>query len=171
MKPPVRLYRAAMRKAIGGLAALAATALSVSAPFPAFAQEREVPYWATIRAESVNMRVGPSVDFPIEWIYRRPGLPMKVVRLNEGWRLVEDPDGARGWIVARLLSPDRGAIVTGSGLAAMRAAPNEAAELRWRLEPGVVGRLGDCAAGWCELDVAGHRGWVRQDRLWGDGEP
>ena len=75
------------------------------------AQDRDVPYWATIRASELNMRVGPSADYRIDWVYHRPGLPVKVVRLMEGWRLIEDPDGARGWVVARLLSPDRGAIV------------------------------------------------------------
>jgi SH3-like domain-containing protein len=142
-----------------------------SAAVPAFGQEREVPYWASIRAESVNMRVGPSVDFPIEWVYRRQGLPVKVVRLNQGWRLVEDPDGTRGWIVARLLSPDRSAIVIGEAPAQMRAEPGEDGELRWRLEPGVVGRLGSCQEAWCELDVEGHRGWVPRSQLWGDGDP
>jgi len=153
---------------------LALTFLAImlaSAGVPAFGQEREVPYWASIRAESVNMRVGPSVDFPIEWIYQRQGLPVKVVRLNEGWRLVEDPDGTRGWIVARLLSPDRSAIVIGEGPADMRESAEEDADLRWQLEPGVVGRLGSCREGWCELDVEGHRGWVLEDRLWGDGDP
>lgn len=138
---------------------------------PAVAQDREVPYWATLRAEEVNMRVGPSEAYPIEWVYRRPGLPVKVVRVNQGWRLVEDPDGERGWIVARLLDPDRGAIVVGDGLAEMRAAPEASAKVLWRAEPGVTGELGDCEADWCELDVAGREGWVRAERLWGAGEP
>ncbi len=60
---------------------------------PANAQEREVPYWATLRSDEVNMRVGPGADYKIDWVYRRAGLPMKVVRLVEGWRLVEDPEG------------------------------------------------------------------------------
>ena len=138
---------------------------------PAVGQDRDVPYWATLRAEEVNMRVGPSEEFPIEWVYRRPGLPVKVVRLNEGWRLVEDPDGERGWIISRLLNPKRGAIVTGDGLAEMRASAEPGAALLWRLEPGVVGALGDCAEGWCRFDVSGHKGYVREDRLWGAGEP
>jgi len=154
----------------GRLSVLLAVALASSAA-PVAAQDREVPYWASLRAESVNMRVGPSVDFPIAWVYRRQGLPVKVVRLNEGWRLVEDPDGTRGWIVARLLSPERAAIVIGDGPAEMRAEPGEDAGLRWQLEPGVVGRLGSCQVGWCEIDVAGHRGWVARARLWGDGDP
>jgi hypothetical protein len=62
---------------------------------PAAAQDRAVPYWAALRAGEVNMRVGPSEDFPIEWVYRRQGLPVKVLRVMQGWRLVEDPT-ARG---------------------------------------------------------------------------
>ena len=138
---------------------------------PALGQDREVPYWASLRAEEVNMRVGPSEAYPIEWVYRRQGLPVKVVRLMEGWRLVEDPDGERGWIVARLLDPDRGAIVIGEGLAELRAAPEANAEVRWRAEPGVVGALGNCDDGWCELLVGGRKGWVRAERLWGAGDP
>jgi SH3-like domain-containing protein len=138
---------------------------------PAAAQGREVPYWATLRAEEVNMRVGPSEAYPIEWVYHRQGLPVKVVRVMQGWRLVEDPDGERGWIVARLLDPDRGAIVIGEGPAEMRAAPEAGAPVRWRAEPGVVGELGKCDDGWCELDVGGREGWIRAERLWGAGEP
>lgn len=137
---------------------------------PAAAQDRELPYWASLRAPEVNMRVGPSENFPIEWVYRRKGLPVKVIRVMQGWRQVEDPDGGRGWIVARLLDPARSAIVKGDGLAEMRAEAEPGARLLWRLEPGVVGVLGDCASGWCRLSVGGRAGWVRQNRLWGASE-
>lgn len=138
---------------------------------PAFAQDRDVPYWASLRATEVNMRAGPGENFPVEWVYRRQGLPVKVVRVMQGWRFVEDPDGTRGWIVARLLTPDRGALVIGDGLADMRAEPSASAELRWRVEPGVSGALGSCEAEWCEFDVAGRSGWIEAARIWGDGEP
>lgn len=135
------------------------------------AQDRETPYWASIRAEEVNMRVGPSQDYKIDWVYKRKGLPVKVIRVMEGWRLIEDPDGAQGWVVARLLNPARGAVVIGEGLAAIRAEPNASSTLRWNAEPGVVGALGNCEADWCEFDVGGRKGWVEQARLWGAGEP
>jgi SH3-like domain-containing protein len=138
---------------------------------PVEAQDRDVPYWASLRVDEVNMRVGPSESYPIAWVYHRVGLPVKVVRLYQGWRLVRDQDGAEGWIVARLLNPARTALVVGQGLAPMRADANGAAALRWNLEPGVVGKLKDCEGGWCELDVAGHKGWVEQKRLWGAGDP
>lgn len=138
---------------------------------PAGAQDRPVPYWASLRVDEVNMRVGPGEDYRIQWVYRRKQLPMKVVRLKEGWRLVEDPDGARGWMLARFLTPDRGAIVQGKGLAEMREKPDANSRLRWRLEPGVTGALGDCDGEWCEFTVTAHHGYVKQNRLWGAGEP
>lgn len=130
-----------------------------------------MPYWASIRASELNMRVGPSADYKIEWVYRRPGLPVKVVRVLEGWRLIEDPDGEKGWVVARLLRPERGAIVTGSRPTELRLDPSSDAPVKWRVEPGVVGSLGECADGWCELAVGNRSGWILQSRLWGAGEP
>ncbi len=137
---------------------------------PAIAQDREVPYWASIRASELNMRVGPSADYKIAWVYHRAGLPVRVLRVMEGWRLIEDPDGEKGWVVARLLSPDRTAIVTEGSPAAMRAAPDSSAEIKWRLEAGVTGALGECSSGWCELQLDDRRGWVEENRLWGDDE-
>ncbi|RYD84693.1 MAG: hypothetical protein EOP61_39775 [Sphingomonadales bacterium] len=138
---------------------------------PAAAQDDEVPYWASIRATVVNMRVGPAESYKIDWVYKRVGLPLRVLRRKEGWRLVEDPDGARGWLLARFLSRDRGAYVIGNGQAELRKEPKANAQTLWLMEPGVTGKLERCEAGWCTLDVGGHRGFVRQDRLWGAGEP
>lgn len=130
-----------------------------------------MPYWASIKAAKLNMRAGPGRDFPIRWVYKRPGLPLKVVRVHQGWRLVRDPAGDEGWVTANLLTKERSAIVVGKGLAAIREKPSSNARLQWNAEPGVVGAIGDCDDGWCELDVAGRTGYVRADRLWGAGEP
>jgi len=152
-------------------ALLAIAAATFLAPASAAAQDAEVPYWASISAEEANMRVGPGEQFPIDWVYERRGLPVKVIRRLQGWRRVQEPDGTEGWIFSGLLSDRRTAMVTGEEPAAMRETGAEDASLRWKLEPGVIGGLGECADGWCELNVEGHRGWVSQDRLWGAGEP
>ena len=143
--------------------------LTLAVASPAGAQDREVPYWATIRgsASELNMRVGPSADYPVSWVYRRPGLPVKVLRVHESWRLVQDPSGTKGWVASRLLSPDRGGMVTGGRPAPMRDGAGSAAALKWFVEAGVVGKLGNCMAGWCRLTVGTHDGWVEQARLWG----
>jgi SH3-like domain-containing protein len=147
-----------------GLALLAVLAI---APQPARSQGRAVPYWARLRYDEVRMRVGPSEEYPIAWVYRRKGLPVKVVRVHEAWRLVEDPEGERGWIARSQLDRERGVMVTGRGLAEVRAEPSRSAALRWRAQPGVVAQLERCRGDWCEVDIDGRRGWVARARLWG----
>ena len=134
---------------------------------PLSAQDRTLPYWASLRYEKVNMRVGPSAEYPVTWVYQRQGLPVKVVRLREGWRLIEDHEGTQGWIAASQLDPARGGLVIGVGLAEVRAEPNTASAVKWRAEPGVVTKLKACRTGWCEVDIAGRKGWISAARLWG----
>jgi SH3-like domain-containing protein len=143
----------------------------LAAAAPARAEDEGVPYWASINAAEANMRVGPGDSYRISWIYRRPHLPVRVLRREGPWRLIEDPAGDRGWMRDLLLSRQRAAIVIGKAEADMRAQPNAAAHLQWRVEPGVVGLLGDCEAGWCQFDTDGHRAFAQADRLWGTGEP
>lgn len=149
------------------LIALAVMALAA----PAAAQDAKVPYWASIRSEEVNMRVGPAEEYQIAWVYRRPQLPLKVLRVKDGWRLVQDPDGAKGWMNQRFLTRQRTGYVTGKDLAEMRQSGEASAKLLWRLAPGNVGLLGDCDAGWCQFELGKRKGFVAQDRLWGAGEP
>ena len=157
------------------LALLALALLAVFAA-PLRAQERALPYWASLRYDEVRMRVGPSEEYPIEWVYKRVGLPVKVVRVREGWRLVEDPEGTQGWIASSQLNPARGVLVTGSGLTDVRAESSDASAVKWRAQPGVVATLLRCRAAWCEVDLAtpaqrkdgqSLKGWISAARLWG----
>jgi SH3-like domain-containing protein len=127
---------------------------------------KKVPYWASISADEARMRVGPSLDYPSNWIYRRRDLPVKVVQTLGNWRKIEDSDGTQGWMHVRLLSDTQTAIVTG-GVSPLRKAPNEAADILFRVQPGVVGRLSDCRDGWCRFDTHGQRGFVQTKALWG----
>jgi len=138
---------------------------------PARAEDDGVPYWASIDADVANMRVGPDDSYKINWIYRRPHLPVKVVRREGPWRLIQDPAGDRGWMRDLLLSRQRTAIVTGKGLAEMHRQPGPTGSLLWKLEPGVVGLLGECESGWCRFEVGGHKGFAPAERLWGTGTP
>src|SRR3569623_1542479 len=131
----------------------AALSLLIALSVPAGAQDRATPYWASLRSDEVNMRVGPSADYQISWVNRRAGQPVKVARIKEGWRLVRDPGGAEGWVVARLLRPERAALVVGEGAAAMREGTSDDRTLCWFVAPGVVGTHGDCADGRCLFDV------------------
>ncbi len=139
-------------------------ALALAAP--AAAENGKPPFWVSIRAKEINMRVGPGEEYRISWVYRRPGLPLKVLREVDSWWLVEDPDGAKGWMLLRFLSNSaRTAFVTGKGLTEMRDRPD--GRVLWQVEPGVSGKLGECGNGWCRLTVGAESGYLRQDRLFG----
>ena len=156
-----------MRRVVLFLSALALAA-AVANPAQA-AGDDDLPYWVSLTANIVNMRVGPARDYKIAWVYKRKLLPLKVIRRHEGWRLVEDPDGERGWVLARFLSRKQTAIVRGAS-AEMRERPG-AGRTMWRAEPGVVGRVGKCESGWCKFDVAGRAAWIDATTIWGEGKP
>ena len=112
------------------------------------------------------MRVGPSLDYPSNWIYQRRDLPVKVLQVLGNWRKIQDPDGTQGWMHVRLLSDTATALVTDAA-ADIRGEKSDAAPLLYRAEHGVVGRVSDCTEGWCQLGVGGKRGYVRASSLWG----
>ena len=145
--------------------ALWLTLCVLMAATPGYAQQKP-PYWASLSAGEARMRTGPGRQFPANWLYQRAGLPVKVVSVYKNWRKVEDPDGTQGWMQANLLSNDRTALVVGEERP-LREAPDGSARIIWRAEPGVVGKLTDCARGWCKIDVRGRMGFVEAAHIWG----
>jgi SH3-like domain-containing protein len=135
---------------------------------PAQAQgDRATPYWASISAGKAMMRTGPGQNYPATWLYVRADLPIRVVETYPNWRKVSDPDGTTGWMLQRLLSDTRTALVTGNGPRPLRQDPADDSRVRFLAQPGVVGRLSKCAGGWCLLDVGGRQGYIRTDHFWG----
>jgi SH3-like domain-containing protein len=128
--------------------------------------QSKAPYWASISSGQARMRTGPGRQFPASWLYQRPGLPVKIVESYQNWRKIEDPDGTQGWMQANLLSNDRTGLIVGD-VRALRQEANGAAKIIWRAEPGVVGKISDCARGWCKIDVRGRMGFIEAAHLWG----
>lgn len=128
--------------------------------------QKALPYWVAIAKPEARMRVGPSMDYPANWVYRRQNMPVKVIEVYPNWRKVEDPDGTKGWMHVRLLKDDRTAIVVGE-IAPLREDASDSARTLFRAEPGVVGRVSACTDDWCKFDVNGQKGYVRKRFLWG----
>ncbi|WP_371262802.1 SH3 domain-containing protein [Sphingomonas sp. OV641] len=112
------------------------------------------------------MRSGPGRSYPATWLYVRADLPVRVVDVFKEWRKVEDPGGEQGWMLGNLISSTRTAIVQ-EAVTELRDRPAFGARVLWRAEPGVVGRVSQCARGWCRFDVRGQVGFVEATRLWG----
>src|SRR5579872_6423416 len=84
-------------------------------PLPAFAAEKAsvLPFYASLRADKVNLHEGPGEKFPVDWVFMRKGLPVEVLRVYEGWWKVRDWQGTEGWVAQRLVSETRTIIVVG----------------------------------------------------------
>ena len=145
----------------------AALALGLTVGSAQAQNERATPYWASISAGKAMMRTGPGQNYPATWLYVRADLPIQVVETYPNWRKVSDPDGTTGWMLQRLLSDRRTALVTGGEARPLHADPSEQSRVRFLAEPGVVGRLSKCSDGWCLLDVGGHQGYIRAGHFWG----
>ncbi len=118
------------------------------------------------------MRTGPGKNYPGTWLYKRRDLPIRVLKLYPNWRLIEDPDGARGWMLVTLLSDRRTAIVKRGEPRPIHDEANANSRVRYRAEPGVVGRIEKCRNGWCRIAVGNREGFIRTADIWGvsDGE-
>lgn len=165
------------------LSAVRAVALALlivgaaSAALPALAAPRgtglPLPRFVSIRASEVNLRTGPGVQYPVDWVYRRQNLPMEVIAEFRTWRKVRDWQGAQGWIHQSMLGGRRTMIVTGEERV-LRARPAASGDPVARLQPGVIGTIVECpdATDWCRAQAGGFEGWLRRVDFWGihDGE-
>ena len=148
------------------LAVIALLALAT----PASAQEKQPPYWASIASGEAMTRTGPGKTYPGVWLYKRRDLPIRVVKKYENWRLIEDPDGAKGWMLVSLLSDRRTAIVKPGDPRPVRVKPDDGAKVHYLAEHGVVGRISKCASGWCRIAIGTRDGYIRASDIWGVGE-
>jgi SH3-like domain-containing protein len=130
-----------------------------------------LPRFVSLKSGRVNSRIGPGVNYAVDWMYLKPGLPMEIIQEYDTWRRVRDSDGAEGWINQSLLSGRRTAIAApwqkGKAAQISLLAEPKSTEVVAILEPGVVGQIRTCDGEWCEMTFGGHTGWINQSLVWG----
>jgi SH3-like domain-containing protein len=127
-----------------------------------------VPRFVSFRTDPVNLRTGPGVRYPVDWIYMRRRLPVEVIAEFETWRQIRDPDGAEGWIHQSMLSGRRTGMIKDKPQA-LRKANVDAAETLAMLEPGVIVDVQRCPGDglFCRIEINGLQGWLKRDQFWG----
>ncbi|PYE47051.1 SH3-like domain-containing protein [Rhizobium sp. PP-F2F-G20b] len=176
-RPRVKVWGAARC----GLTAALLAAFTISGiADPAWAQAAKgasglpLPRFVSLKSKSVNLRVGPSVDYAVSWRYLKPGVPVEIIQEYDNWRRVRDADGTEGWVNQALLSGARTALAApwmrgkGQGvLVNMRREPQSNASIVARIEPGVMLHIGQCTGEWCKAEAQGAEGWIVQTEIWG----
>ena len=129
-----------------------------------------VPRFVTLRADEVNLRTGPGARYPVEWVYRRKGLPVEIVAQFDQWRQIVDSQGTKGWVHERMVTGTRNVVIEGTQRI-LRAGADRAAAPVARLDPGVIAHLVECREAWCQVEIhAGSgdvKGWLGRDEIWG----
>jgi SH3-like domain-containing protein len=125
-----------------------------------------LPRYVSLRAAEVNVRRGPGLDYRVDWVFMRAGLPVRIVDEYQHWRKIADSDNAGGWVYHALLTRHRTALVTEQEVT-LRKQPGDDAAATARLQKGVVATLRACRIDWCEVQVEGVRGWLRKTAIWG----
>ena len=129
-----------------------------------------IPRFVSLRAEEVNLRAGPGMQYPIEWVYRRPDLPVEVIDEFDNWRKLRDWEGTEGWVHSSMIQAKRTAQVlptADGGPRTLRRAPRAEAPAVATLQPEALGNLIGCDGGWCQLGFAAFEGWLQREEFFG----
>src|SRR3954468_14774308 len=122
------------------------------------------PRFVSLKADKVNMHVGPAKTYETKWLYQCQGLPGEITAESENWRRIRDADGTEGWVYHSLLSGKRTGLVTAKNpddLIPLHEKPAPDSAVIANLERGVVGTVKRCTDGWCAISGRGFDGWIR----------
>lgn len=152
--------------------AAAVLALSLGFAAPVFAEDEEpaaklpLPRFASIKPDEANVRLGPGTRYAIQWVYKRPGMPVEIIQEFDQWREIRDYQGSIGWAHKGMLEGKRNLIITGE-VRVLRREPSESAAPVLRVEPGVMGKLIECDETWCRIQIDSRKGWLKKSHMWG----
>ncbi len=167
-----------LARGIGLAVVLCAPVLAFAADKPASSAGSSglpLPRFVSLKSDRVNMRNGPSTEYPTSWVYKRAGLPLEVIKEYESWREVRDADGATGWVLQSFLSGRRTALVLPGELKPGKAVPRVQLKATdsggsgnvAEMEAGVIANLLSCDRKWCYVTIGDYRGYLEQKQLWG----
>ncbi len=125
-----------------------------------------IPRFVSLRSDEVNLRTGPRITYPVEWVYVRRDLPVEVIAEFDAWRRIRDWHGATGWVHQSMITGRRTVRIAGNEHNLL-SEPADSAPVVARLASGVIGRLMECDGSWCRIEVMSYRGWLRRDEFWG----
>lgn len=128
-----------------------------------------VPRFVSLKSDDVNVRVGPGKRYPIQYVYTRKALPVKIVEEFAHWRKIADYEGTSGWVHKGMVDGKRTAMIVGKATQRLYEDPDSNSSVVLQAKPMVIGHLIRCEPDWCEMEINGQKGWLRKPDIWGVG--
>ena len=123
-------------------------------------------YFRTLRNDTVNLRQGPSFDYPVKIIYKKKFLPVIIYDVSDNFRKIRDHENNSGWIHISQLSKKKAAIVIDDNLILFNASTIYSNPLAI-LKKGRLVKVNKCKNEWCKIKTDEFKGWVKKNSLWG----
>ncbi|MEC7143794.1 MAG: SH3 domain-containing protein [Pseudomonadota bacterium] len=123
-------------------------------------------YFLTLRHEKVNLRQGPSFDYPIKIFYKKKFLPVLVQDKSDNFRKIRDHENNSGWIHISQLSKKKAAITIDKNIIIFKR-PTIYSTPLVILEKGRLCLVKKCKTDWCNIKTKNYKGWVKKESLWG----
>ncbi len=123
-------------------------------------------YFRTLRNDIVNLRQGPSFDYPIKIFYKKKFLPVLVQDSLENFRKIRDHENNSGWIHISQLSKKKAAIVIDEELIMFSGSTIYSNPVAL-VKKGRLLKIKKCKVEWCKVYSGEFNGWVKRDSLWG----
>ena len=127
-----------------------------------FAEE----YFLTLRNNEVNLRQGPSFDYPIKLFYKKKFLPVLVQEKFENFRKIRDHENNTGWIHVSQLSKKKAAIVIDDEAYIFSSNTIYSKPLAIS-KRGKLLLIKKCKKNWCKITNKNFKGWIKKESLWG----
>jgi len=119
----------------------------------------------SLKKNKTNVRYGPSLNYPIKYIYRKTNLPVKQIDKKENWRRVIFLDNNSGWIHWSQLKPTNSIITLEEKILFKK--PSNFSEPFARLEKGRLLVIKKCENDWCNVVTDDYSGWIKIKNVWG----
>ena len=123
-------------------------------------------YFLTLRNEKVNLRQGPSFDYPVKIFYKKKYLPVLIQDRSNNFRKVRDHENNSGWIHISQLSKKKAAIVIEDELIMFGNSTVYSNPIAL-LKKGRLVKIKKCSDNWCKVISGDFKGWLKKDSLWG----
>ncbi len=123
-------------------------------------------YFLTLRYDKVNLRQGPSRDYPIKIFYTKKFLPVLVQDKSDNFRKIKDHENNTGWIHLSQLSKKKAAIIIDEKVVMFKSSTNFSKPIVI-LKKGRLTKVIKCKINWCKVKSENFKGWVKRESLWG----
>ncbi len=125
-----------------------------------------IPRYVSMKATRGNARKGSNIKYAVNWVFIKPGIPLRVLDEDGSWRLVETQDGVGGWMFSSLLTGKRTVLITRDNTP-LKVLSDENSKTIALAQEKVIGDVLKCELNWCEIESNGFKGWVQKTNLWG----